>query len=250
MTIFNKELNKVCNELTNTTHYYMLNTMAYNIDKKLNERNEGTRTGIDGVVRNAVTGLKHYVERLGSTVEYWSGKIATLDQKIAEELKVTNGVIHNDDRILRDDNGDPMYGESLTQMMNDHEDATDSRKLAELRIVDAKAEINAMQKLYNAIVNEMDRIATLCNKDGIESVKVGTRPVFKQTNGIQWAKPKAQEKERADINEREAQFLAKKGVETATDAMGQEHDLSEVVTDDGYKKMYDPESGKMKKVVS
>ena len=40
MTIFNKELNKVCNELTNTTHYYMLNTMAYNIDKKLNERNE------------------------------------------------------------------------------------------------------------------------------------------------------------------------------------------------------------------
>ena len=82
MTIFNKELNKVCNELTNTTHYYMLNTMAYNIDKKLNERNEGTRTGIDGVVRNAVTGLKHYVERLGSTVEYHEGKIATLDQKI------------------------------------------------------------------------------------------------------------------------------------------------------------------------
>lgn len=215
MTIFNKELNKVCNELTYTTHYYMLNTMAYNIDKKLNERNEGTRTGIDGVVRNAVTGLKHYVVRLNSTVEYWSGKIATLDQKIAEELKVTNGVIHNDDRILRDDNGDPMYGESLTQMMNDHEDASDSRQQAELRIVDAKAEIKIMEKLYNAIVTDMDRLARLCNSNGIDTVKIGTRPEFKQNNGIKWAKPKAPEKERADINDRVAQFLAKKGVETA-----------------------------------
>ena len=215
MTIFNKELTKVCAELTNTTHYYMLNTMAYNIHKKLHERNEGTRTGIDGVVKNAVTGLIHYVERLNGTVEYWSGKIATLDQKIASELKVTNGVIHNDDRILRDDNGDPMYGESLTQMMNEHEDATDSRELAELRIVDAKAEIDAMQKLYNAIVLDMDRVASLCNKAGIDTVKVGTRPEFKNTTGIQWAKPKAPEKERADIKDRVAQFLAKKGVETA-----------------------------------
>ena len=79
----------------------------------------------------------------------------------------------------------------------------------------AKAEIKVMEKLYNAIVTEMDRVATLCNNDGIESVKVGTRPVFKNTNGIQWAKPKAPEKERANINERVAQFLAKKGVETA-----------------------------------
>ena len=215
MTIFNKELTKVCAELTNTTHYYMLNTMAYNIHKKLHERNEGTRTGIDGVVKNAVTGLIHYVERLNGTVEYWSGKIATLDQKIASELKVTNGVIHNDDRILRDNNGDPLYGESLTQMMNEHEDATDSRELAELRIVDAKAEIDAMQKLYNAIVLDMDRVASLCNKAGIDTVKVGTRPEFKNTTGIQWAKPKAPEKERADIKDRVAQFLAKKGVETA-----------------------------------
>ena len=213
MTIFNKELTKVCAELTNTTHYYMLNTMAYNIHKKLHERNEGTRTGIDGVVKNAVTGIIHYVERLNGTVEYWSGKIATLDQKIAEELKVTNGVIHNDDRILRDDNGDPMYGESLTQMMNEHEDASDSRELAELRIVDAKAEIDAMQKLYNAIVLDMDRVAGLCNKAGIDTVKVGTRPEFKNTTGIQWAKPKAPEKERASINDRVAQFLAKKGME-------------------------------------
>ena len=213
MTIFNKELTKVCDKLTNTTHYYMLNTMAYNIHKKLHERNEGTRTGIDGVVKNAVTGLIHYVERLNGTVEYWSGKIATLDQKIASELKVTNGVIHNDDRILRDNNGDPMYGESLTQMMNEHEDASDSRELAELRIVDAKAEIDAMQKLYNAIVLDMDRVAGLCNKAGIDTVKVGTRPEFKNTTGIQWAKPKAPEKERANINERVAQFLAKKGVE-------------------------------------
>ena len=213
MTIFNKELTKVCAELTNTTHYYMLNTMAYNIHKKLHERNEGTRTGIDGVVKNAVTGLIHYVERLNGTVEYWSGKIATLDQKIASELKVTNGVIHNDDRILRDNNGDPMYGESLTQMMNEHEDASDSRELAELRIVDAKAEIEAMQKLYNAIVLDMDRVAGLCNKAGIDTVKVGTRPEFKNTTGIQWAKPKAPEKERANINDRVAQFLAKKGVE-------------------------------------
>ena len=215
MTIFNKELTKVCAELTNTTHYYMLNTMAYNIHKKLHERNEGTRTGIDGVVKNAVTGLIHYVERLNGTVEYWSGKIATLDQKIASELKVTNGVIHNDDRILRDNNGDPLYGESLTQMMNEHEDASDSRELAELRIVDAKAEIDAMQKLYNAIVLDMDRVASLCNKAGIDTVKVGTRPEFKNTTGIQWAKPKAPEKERADIKDRVAQFLAKKGVETA-----------------------------------
>ena len=213
MTIFNKELTKVCDKLTNTTHYYMLNTMAYNIHKKLHERNEGTRTGIDGVVKNAVTGLIHYVERLNGTVEYWSGKIATLDQKIASELKVTNGVIHNDDRILRDNNGDPMYGESLTQMMNEHEDASDSRELAELRIVDAKAEIEAMQKLYNAIVLDMDRVAGLCNKAGIDTVKVGTRPEFKYTTGIQWAKPKAPEKERANINDRVAQFLAKKGVE-------------------------------------
>ena len=213
MTIFNKELTKVCDKLTNTTHYYMLNTMAYNIHKKLHERNEGTRTGIDGVVKNAVTGLIHYVERLNGTVEYWSGKIATLDQKIASELKVTNGVIHNDDRILRDNNGDPMYGESLTQMMNEHEDASDSRELAELRIVDAKAEIDAMQKLYNAIVLDMDRVAGLCNKAGIDTVKVGTRPEFKNTTGIQWAKPKAPEKERANINDRVAQFLAKKGVE-------------------------------------
>ena len=213
MTIFNKELTKVCDKLTNTTHYYMLNTMAYNIHKKLHERNEGTRTGIDGVVKNAVTGLIHYVERLNGTVEYWSGKIATLDQKIASELKVTNGVIHNDDRILRDNNGDPMYGESLTQMMNEHEDASDSRELAELRIVDAKAEIEAMQKLYNAIVLDMDRVAGLCNKAGIDTVKVGTRPEFKNTTGIQWAKPKAPEKERANINDRVAQFLAKKGVE-------------------------------------
>ena len=213
MTIFNKELTKVCDKLTNTTHYYMLNTMAYNIHKKLHERNEGTRTGIDGVVKNAVTGLIHYVERLNSTVEYWSGKIATLDQKIASELKVTNGVIHNDDRILRDNNGDPLYGESLTQMMNEHEDASDSRELAELRIVDAKAEIDAMQKLYNAIVLDMDRVASLCNKAGIDTVKVGTRPEFKNTTGIQWAKPKAPEKERANINDRVAQFLAKKGVE-------------------------------------
>ena len=213
MTIFNKELTKVCDKLTNTTHYYMLNTMAYNIHKKLHERNEGTRTGIDGVVKNAVTGLIHYVERLNGTVEYWSGKIATLDQKIASELKVTNGVIHNDDRILRDNNGDPMYGESLTQMMNEHEDASDSRELAELRIVDAKAEIDAMQKLYNAIVLDMDRVAGLCNKAGIDTVKVGTRPEFKNTTGIQWAKPKAPEKERASINDRVAQFLAKKGVE-------------------------------------
>tara|TARA_R100000654_G_scaffold53943_3_gene80090 strand:+ start:1966 stop:2622 length:657 start_codon:yes stop_codon:yes gene_type:complete len=215
MTIFNKELTKVCAELTNTTHYYMLNTMAYNIHKKLHERNEGTRTGIDGVVKNAVTGLIHYVERLNGTVEYWSGKIATLDQKIASELKVTNGVIHNDDRILRNDNGDPMYGESLTQMMNEHEDATDSRELAELRIVDAKAEIDAMQKLYNAIVLDMDRVARLCNTAGIDTVKIGTRPEFKNTTGIQWAKPKAPEKERANIKDRVAQFLAKKGVETA-----------------------------------
>ena len=213
MTIFNKDLTKVCDKLTNTTHYYMLNTMAYNIHKKLHERNEGTRTGIDGVVKNAVTGLIHYVERLNGTVEYWSGKIATLDQKIASELKVTNGVIHNDDRILRDNNGDPMYGESLTQMMNEHEDASDSRELAELRIVDAKAEIDAMQKLYNAIVLDMDRVAGLCNKAGIDTVKVGTRPEFKNTTGIQWAKPKAPEKERANINDRVAQFLAKKGVE-------------------------------------
>ena len=213
MTIFNKELTKVCDKLTNTTHYYMLNTMAYNIHKKLHERNEGTRTGIDGVVKNAVTGLIHYVERLNGTVEYWSGKIATLDQKIASELKVTNGVIHNDDRILRDNNGDPMYGESLTQMMNEHEDASDSRELAELRIVDAKAEIDAMRKLYNAIVLDMDRVAGLCNKAGIDTVKVGTRPEFKNTTGIQWAKPKAPEKERANINDRVAQFLAKKGVE-------------------------------------
>ena len=213
MTIFNKELTKVCDKLTNTTHYYMLNTMAYNIHKKLHERNEGTRTGIDGVVKNAVTGLIHYVERLNGTVEYWSGKIATLDQKIASELKVTNGVIHNDDRILRDNNGDPMYGESLTQMMNEHEDASDSRELAELRIVDAKAEIDAMQKLYNAIVLDMDRVAGLCNKAGIDTVKVGTRPEFKNTTGIQWAKPKAPEKERASINDRVAQFLAKKGME-------------------------------------
>ena len=213
MTIFNKELTKVSNRLTNTTHYYMLNTMAYNIHKKLHERNEGTRTGIDGVVKNAVTGLIHYVERLNGTVEYWSGKIATLDQKIASELKVTNGVIHNDDRILRDNNGDPLYGESLTQMMNEHEDASDSRELAELRIVDAKAEIDAMQKLYNAIVLDMDRVASLCNKAGIDTVKVGTRPEFKNTTGIQWAKPKAPEKERANINDRVAQFLAKKGVE-------------------------------------
>ena len=213
MTIFNKELTKVCDKLTNTTHYYMLNTMAYNIHKKLHERNEGTRTGIDGVVKNAVTGLIHYVERLNGTVEYWSGKIATLDQKIASELKVTNGVIHNDDRILRDNNGDPMYGESLTQMMNEHEDASDSRELAELRIVDAKAEIEAMQKLYNAIVLDMDRVAGLCNKAGIDTVKVGTRPEFKNTTGIQWAKPKAPEKERANITDRVAQFLAKKGVE-------------------------------------
>ena len=213
MTIFNKELTKVCDKLTNTTHYYMLNTMAYNIHKKLHERNEGTRTGIDGVVKNAVTGLIHYVERLNGTVEYWSGKIATLDQKIASELKVTNGVIHNDDRILRDNNGDPMYGESLTQMMNEHEDASDSRELAELRIVDAKAEIEAMQKLYNAIVLDMDRVAGLCNKAGIDTVKVGTRPEFKNTTGIQWAKPKAPEKERASINDRVAQFLAKKGME-------------------------------------
>tara|TARA_R100000773_G_scaffold7591_1_gene7505 strand:+ start:1171 stop:1878 length:708 start_codon:yes stop_codon:yes gene_type:complete len=213
MTIFNKELTKVCDKLTNTTHYYMLNTMAYNIHKKLHERNEGTRTGIDGVVKNAVTGLIHYVERLNGTVEYWSGKIATLDQKIASELKVTNGVIHNDDRILRDNNGDPLYGESLTQMMNEHEDASDSRELAELRIVDAKAEIDAMQKLYNAIVLDMDRVASLCNKAGIDTVKVGTRPEFKNTTGIQWAKPKAPEKERANINDRVAQFLAKKGVE-------------------------------------
>ena len=213
MTIFNKELTKVCDKLTNTTHYYMLNTMAYNIHKKLHERNEGTRTGIDGVVKNAVTGLIHYVERLNGTVEYWSGKIATLDQKIASELKVTNGVIHNDDRILRDNNGDPMYGESLTQMMNEHEDASDSRELAELRIVDAKAEIDAMQKLYNAIVLDMDRVAGLCNKAGIDTVKVGTRPEFKNTTGIQWAKPKAPEKERANINDRVAQFLAKIGVE-------------------------------------
>ena len=213
MTIFNKELTKVCDKLTNTTHYYMLNTMAYNIHKKLHERNEGTRTGIDGVVKNAVTGLIHYVERLNGTVEYWSGKIATLDQKIASELKVTNGVIHNDDRILRDNNGDPLYGESLTQMMNEHEDASDSRELAELRIVDAKAEIDAMQKLYNAIVLDMDRVAGLCNKAGIDTVKVGTRPEFKNTTGIQWAKPKAPEKERANINDRVAQFLAKKGVE-------------------------------------
>ena len=213
MTIFNKELTKVCDKLTNTTHYYMLNTMAYNIHKKLHERNEGTRTGIDGVVKNAVTGLIHYVERLNGTVEYWSGKIATLDQKIASELKVTNGVIHNDDRILRDNNGDPMYGESLTQMMNEHEDASDSRELTELRIVDAKAEIDAMQKLYNAIVLDMDRVAGLCNKAGIDTVKVGTRPEFKNTTGIQWAKPKAPEKERANINDRVAQFLAKKGVE-------------------------------------
>ena len=213
MTIFNKELTKVCDKLTNTTHYYMLNTMAYNIHKKLHERNEGTRTGIDGVVKNAVTGLIHYVERLNGTVEYWSGKIATLDQKIASELKVTNGVIHNDDRILRDNNGDPMYGESLTQMMNEHEDASDSRELAELRIVDAKAEIDAMQKLYNAIVLDMDRVAGLCNKAGIDTVKVGTRPEFKNTTGIQWAKPKAPEKERANINDRVAQFLAKKGME-------------------------------------
>ena len=213
MTIFNKELTKVCDKLTNTTHYYMLNTMAYNIHKKLHERNEGTRTGIDGVVKNAVTGLIHYVERLNGTVEYWSGKIATLDQKIASELKVTNGVIHNDDRILRDNNGDPLYGESLTQMMNEHEDASDSRELAELRIVDAKAEIDAMQKLYNAIVLDMDRVAGLCNKAGIDTVKVGTRPEFKNTTGIQWAKPKAPEKERASINDRVAQFLAKKGME-------------------------------------
>ena len=213
MTIFNKELTKVCDKLTNTTHYYMLNTMAYNIHKKLHERNEGTRTGIDGVVKNAVTGLIHYVERLNGTVEYWSGKIATLDQKIASELKVTNGVIHNDDRILRDNNGDPMYGESLTQMMNEHEDASDSRELAELRIVDAKAEIDAMQKLYNAIVLDMDRVARLCNTAGIDTVKIGTRPEFKNTTGIQWAKPKAPEKERANINDRVAQFLAKKGVE-------------------------------------
>ena len=212
MTIFNKELNKVCNELTNTTHYYMLNTMAYNIDKKLNERNEGTRTGIDGVVRNAVTGLKHYVERLSSTVEYHEGKIATIDQKITAELAHTNGEVHNDTRIARNQDGTPMYGESITVLMNNMEDAQDSLQLAELRIV-AKAEINAMQKLYNAIVNEMDRVATLCNNDGIESVKVGTRPVFKQTNSIQWAKPKAPEKERANINDRVAQFLAKKGIE-------------------------------------
>ena len=213
MTIFNKELNKVCNELTNTTHYYMLNTMAYNIDKKLNERNEGTRTGIDGVVRNAVTGLKHYVERLNSTVEYHEGKIATLDQKITAELAHTNGEVHNDTRIARNQEGTPMYGESITVLMNNMEDAQDSLQLAELRIVDAHKEIKAMQKLYDSIVLEMDRIAILCNKDGVESVKVGTRPVFKQTNGIQWAKPKAPEKERADINDRVAQFLAKKGME-------------------------------------
>ena len=213
MTIFNKELNKVCNELTNTTHYYMLNTMAYNIDKKLNERNQGTRTGIYGVVRNAVTGLKHYVERLNSTVEYHEGKIATLDQKITAELAHTNGEVHNDTRIARNQDGTPMYGESITVLMNNMEDAQDSLQLAELRIVDAHKEIKAMQKLYDSIVLEMDRIAILCNKDGIESVKVGTRPVFKQTNGIQWAKPKAPEKERADINDRVAQFLAKKGME-------------------------------------
>ena len=106
-----------------------------------------------------------------------------------------------------------MYGESLTQMMNEHEDASDSRELAELRIVDAKAEIEAMQKLYNAIVLDMDRVAGLCNKAGIDTVKVGTRPEFKNTTGIQWAKPKAPEKERASINDRVAQFLAKKGVE-------------------------------------
>ena len=106
-----------------------------------------------------------------------------------------------------------MYGESLTQMMNEHEDASDSRELAELRIVDAKAEIDAMQKLYNAIVLDMDRVAGLCNKAGIDTVKVGTRPEFKNTTGIQWAKPKAPEKERANINDRVAQFLAKKGVE-------------------------------------
>ena len=250
MTIFNKELNKVCNQLTNTTHYYMLNTMAYNIDKKLNERNGGTRTGIDGVVRNAVTGLRHYVERLNSTVEYHEVKITTLDQKITTELAHTNGEVHNDTRIARNQDGTPMYGESITVLMNNMEDAQDSLQLAELRIVDAYKEIKAMERLYIAIVEEMDRIAVLCNKDGIESVKVGNRPIFKQTNGIQWAKPKAPEKERADINERVAQFLAKKGVETAKDAMGQEHDLSEVVTDDGNKKMYDPQSGKMKKVVS
>ena len=97
--------------------------------------------------------------------------------------------------------------------MNNMEDAQDSLQLAELRIVDAHKEIKAMQKLYDSIVLEMDRIAILCNKDGIESVKVGTRPVFKKTNGIQWAKPKAPEKERADINDRVAQFLAKKGME-------------------------------------
>ena len=108
MTIFNKELTKVCDKLTNTTHYYMLNTMAYNIHKKLHERNEGTRTGIDGVVKNAVTGLIHYVERLNGTVDYHEGKIATLDQKITAELAHTNGEVHNDTRIARNQDGTPM----------------------------------------------------------------------------------------------------------------------------------------------
>ena len=213
MTIFNKELTKVCDKLTNTTHYYMLNTMAYNIHKKLHERNEGTRTGIDGVVKNAVTGLIHYVERLNGTVDYHEGKIATLDQKITAELAHTNGEVHNDTRIARNQDGTPMYGESITVLMNNMEDAQDSLELAKLRIVDAKAEIDAMQKLYNAIVLDMDRVAGLCNKAGIDTVKVGTRPEFKNTTGIQWAKPKAPEKERANINDRVAQFLAKKGVE-------------------------------------
>ena len=80
-------------------------------------------------------------------------------------------------------------------------------------IVDSHKENKDIQNLYDSIVLEMDIIAILCIKDCIESVKVGTRPVFKQTNGIQWAKPKAPEKERADINDRVAQFLAKKGME-------------------------------------
>ena len=217
MTIFNKETNKVFNELNPKSQYYTLSNMAWGIDKKLHERNDGARTGTDGITRRAITGLKHHIERTTDTVNSLKGNIAKTRSALLNELAHTNGEVHNDTRIARNPDGTPMYGASLDTYTTELEEYTESLVIAEDQLAQYKTEVNAYEHLYNEMCIMMGTIASTIIKEEPEMAsKFSTdpKPQYNNPKGIQWKATPTKPKKEGSVFDR----LQALGIKVSKDA--------------------------------
>ena len=210
MTVFNKEITTEANKIDLTTYYYMVNTMAYNIHKKLYERNSGTRITATGEVKDKVTGIIHYAETTLERLAYYESKKSTAEYNVNEEMKLTQGEISSDTRIARNQDGTPMYGESLDVLLDKFEEASDAYARTELLSARLKTDIASFQHMYSCFCKELDRVAKLINKEAKsigrdEPFKLGNYPEFKNKI-LAWKENTKPSVDRGSIEDRLAKF--------------------------------------------